>query len=134
MSDATGSSFLCGFGMMNSYPFTFLSSVLASWRSTRIRACSGHRTVERIPARQLRLQAGLDEELSARRARCVANVLSNDPDARQLRVEFSRLKSILAGNELERQVPQAREDYWRGILKVIAQQADGCDLQHTGAR
>jgi hypothetical protein len=119
---------------MNSYPFTFLSSVRASLRSTQIRVCLRHRAVERIPARQLRLQAGLDDELSVRRARCVAKVLSNDPDARQLLVEFSRLKSVLAGNELERQVPRTREDYWRGILKVIARQADGCELQRTGAR
>jgi hypothetical protein len=119
---------------MNSYPFTFLSSARSRLRSTRIRACSGHRTVERIPARQLRLQAGLDDELSVRGARRVANVLCKDPDTQRLSAELSQLKSVLAGNELERKVPQTREDYWRGILKAIAQQAGGCDLEHSSAR
>jgi hypothetical protein len=126
-------SFLCGFGMMSSYPFIFLSSLGTSLRSRRIRTCLRHRTIGHTPSRQLLLQAGLDDELSVRWARYEGKVLSNDPVARQLLVEFSWLKSILAGNELERSVPQTRQDYWRGILKVIARQADECEQQHTGS-
>ncbi len=96
--------------------------------------CLRHRTVERIPAWQLRLQASLDDELSVGRARCVSKVLSKDLDTRQLLVEFSWLKSVLVGNELERPVPQTREDYWRGILKILAQQADGLEPPGAGAR
>lgn len=130
MLGVAGTSFLCGFGMMNSYPFTFLSSARSWLRSTRIRACSGHRTVERIPAWQLRLQAGLDDELSVRGASRVANVSCKDPDTQRLRAELSQAKSVLAGNELERKVPRTREDYWRGILKAIAQKGCGCERQH----
>ena len=105
--------------MMNSYLFTFFSSVLASLRSTRLGECSRYRTIERIPARQLRLQAGFDDELSLRRVSRASKVLANDPEAQLPKNEFSVLKSVLAGNEFERRVPQTREDYWQGIREAI---------------
>lgn len=49
----------------------------------------------------------------------VAKVLANAPKARMRQHEFSILKIVLAGNELERHVPRTREDYWRGILETI---------------
>jgi hypothetical protein len=116
---------------MRSYPFTLRSSARSRLRAPRIWVFCGQRTVERVPTRRLRLQEVVDEEFSARRAKRLTRVLSNDPDAQKFEVEYSRLKSLLVDNEFHPKVPQTRARYWRGILRAISEQQCASRLQQS---
>lgn len=67
----------------------------------------------------LRLQAYLDHELSPSDAARVAEWLANDEEARTYYDELRQVKLAMAGNELERSVPESREFYWEQIRRRI---------------
>ena len=60
---------------------------------------------------ELKLQAYLDGELSAGEAKAIADLLQSDAGAQGLYHELKAAKSLLVGNELERQLPESREFY-----------------------
>ena len=68
---------------------------------------------------QLKLQAYLDGELSAREERAVADCVASDADAEKLLSELRLTKAALKGNELEVKVPEPREFYWSKIEREI---------------
>jgi len=72
---------------------------------------------------KLKLQAYLDNELSETEAREVAVWLAQDAQAQTLQAELNGIKSTLAGNELEVQLPESREFYWSKIDRAIHQGA-----------
>ena len=109
---------------MNSYLFTFLGSVLAWCRAALRRAVFGQKATTHRLDQQLGLQAGLDGELSRREAKRLAGVLARDPEAQPLLTELGLVKSALAGNEIERPVPQSRDFYWGRITQAIAREAE----------
>jgi anti-sigma factor RsiW len=76
---------------------------------------------------QLELQAYLDGELRERAARRVAEWLASDPEARALLTELKLTKTVLAGNEPERAVPESQEFYWRRIEHAIEAQTAPAD-------
>src|SRR2546427_201539 len=69
--------------------------------------------------RELKLQALLDGELSARQARKVAAWLEADPQAQLLFNELKIAKSAMAGGEPELTLPESREFYWSKIQREI---------------
>jgi len=79
--------------------------------------------------KELKLQAYLDGELSADEAKATADLLGRDAGAQALCQELRVAKSLLAGNELERKLPESREFYWSKIQRQIdraeSMQADG---------
>jgi anti-sigma factor RsiW len=87
---------------------------------------------------ELKLQAYLDGELSAREAKAVADLLGRDAGAQALYQELRIAKSLLAGNELERKLPESREFYWskiqRQINRVEPAQADGLTTEPAASR
>lgn len=68
---------------------------------------------------ELKLQAWLDGELPPAEAARLAQTAQDDPRARQLVAELTAVKTALAGNELERKVPDTREFYWSQIQRRI---------------
>lgn len=70
---------------------------------------------------ELRLQAWLDGELPSAEAREVAALVERDPAARALWQELRVTKGVLNANELERELPAAREFYWSQIERQIRQ-------------
>ncbi len=78
---------------------------------------------------ELKLQAYLDGELSAGEAKAIADLLGRDAGAQALYQELRITQSLLAGNELERKLPESREFYWskiqRQIERLESTQADG---------
>jgi hypothetical protein len=109
---------------MNFYLFTFLWLVLVWCRAAFCRALFGKRAAPHGLDQQLRIQAGLDGELSVREAQRMAEVLGGDPAAGPLLAELGIVKSALAGNEPERQVLQSRDFYWSQIAQAIAREAE----------
>src|SRR6266699_574078 len=77
---------------------------------------------------ELKLQAYLDGELPTGEAKAVADLLGRDAGAQALYQELRITQSLLAGNELERKLPESREFYWskiqRQIERVESTQAD----------
>lgn len=73
---------------------------------------------------KLKLQAHLDGELSAREARDVSELLSNDGDAQSLFAEIQFTKTALRGNEMEMKLPESREFYWSKIQREIGRQTN----------
>lgn len=71
------------------------------------------------PEIQLKLQGYLDGELPDREARNVAEWLDRDPEARALFTELQHTRSLLAGGEPERALPEAREFYWSKVEREI---------------
>lgn len=110
--------------MMNSYLFTFVWLVLVWCRAAVRRALFGGKAATHRLDQLLRFQARLDGELSGRETQRMADVLARDPEAQPLLTELGLIKSALAGNELERPVPQSRDFYWGRITQAIAQQAE----------
>ena len=78
---------------------------------------------------ELKLQAYLDGELSEAEAKGIADLLGCDAGAQTLYQELRITQSLLAGNELERKLPESREFYWskiqRQIERLESTQADG---------
>lgn len=70
----------------------------------------------------IKVQAYLDDELSPRDAKQVANVLEGHPEAKRLFAELQSTKAALAGNELEARLPETREFYWSKIEQEIRRQ------------
>jgi len=68
---------------------------------------------------QLKVQAYLDGELSAGEARAVEELLRSDAAAQELHQELRIARSFLAGNELERKLPESPEFYWSNIRRQI---------------
>jgi len=68
---------------------------------------------------QLKVQAYLDGELSAGEARAVEELMRSDADAQALHQELRIARSFLAGNELERKLPESPEFYWSKIRRQI---------------
>jgi anti-sigma factor RsiW len=68
---------------------------------------------------ELRLQAFLDGEQSAGDATGIRELLTRDPEARSLIEELKATRTLLIGNELDRQVPESREFYWSKIRRQI---------------
>src|SRR5437667_9183999 len=68
---------------------------------------------------ELKLQAYLDGELSARQARKVAAQLENDAAAQQLLAELKMTKTLLGGSEQERKLLESPEFYWSKIQREI---------------
>jgi len=69
---------------------------------------------------EIRLQAWLDGELPAGEAQAAAAWVQRDPEAGTLARELRAAKTALAGNELERALPESREFYWSKIERDIA--------------
>jgi anti-sigma factor RsiW len=74
---------------------------------------------------KFKLQAYLDNELSGAEARKVAAWLDRDAEGRALSAELSEIKTLLAGNELPKTLPESREFYWSRIERAIRQQEAG---------
>lgn len=72
---------------------------------------------------ELKLQAWLDGELSAPKARRVDPQIVGDEEASPLITELQAIKSALAGNETARTVPETRAFYWSKIERQIQRQA-----------
>jgi anti-sigma factor RsiW len=68
---------------------------------------------------QLKLQAWVDGELAGDEARRVESMVAADPDAASLVSELRMTRSVLAGNEPQREVPASREFYWSRIRHEI---------------
>src|SRR5579862_2012790 len=116
-------SFPCKFSAMNSYFFRFLWSGLVRCRGILRRSLFGERASTHRLHHQLRLQAALDGELSSRKAQRLADVLARDSEMRSLLKELARVKSALAGNEIQRALPQSRDFYWGQIKQAIGHNA-----------
>lgn len=69
---------------------------------------------------ELKIQACLDNELSAAEARKVMELVRQDPEAADLFETLSTTRQIICGNEPERPVPASREFYWSQIERQIA--------------
>jgi anti-sigma-K factor RskA len=74
---------------------------------------------------ELELQAWLDGELSAPKARRTDPKIVGDEEASRLITELQAIKSALAGNETARTVPETRANYWSKIERQIQRQAPG---------
>lgn len=72
---------------------------------------------------QIKLQAYLDNELSASESREMAAWLDRDAQAAALHAELKEVTLLLKGNELEVKVPETREFYWSQIQRAIDQSA-----------
>lgn len=68
---------------------------------------------------QLKLQAFMDGELSSPEGREVAEWLAQTTDAQALAAELNLTRTFLAGQELERRVPETREFYWSQIERRL---------------
>ena len=68
---------------------------------------------------QLKLQAFMDGELSSREGGEVAEWLAQTPEAQALAAELRLTRDFLAGQELERSVPETREFYWSQIERRL---------------
>jgi anti-sigma factor RsiW len=82
----------------------------------------------------LKLQAYVDGELPSGDVRQAAELLEKDPEAKLLFEELKASKSLLAGNELELQVPESREFYWSKIAREIARQESRPARESAGVR
>lgn len=71
---------------------------------------------------ELKLQAYLDGELSARDAEVVEALLAQDREGRALLAELRNTKSALAVGEEPIKVPESREFYWSKIAREIERQ------------
>jgi anti-sigma factor RsiW len=67
----------------------------------------------------LKLQAYLDEELTAEEARQVSAWLASDAEAQAVCRHLRDTKALLAGNELPVKVPETQEFYWSKIQREI---------------
>jgi anti-sigma factor RsiW len=71
------------------------------------------------PELELKLQAYLDGELSAREARNVEAVIANDAGAQALLRELKMTNAVVRDNEPQLAVPESREFYWSKIERAI---------------
>jgi anti-sigma factor RsiW len=71
---------------------------------------------------ELKLQAYLDNELSAEETQQITTLLERDDKARAIVEELRNTRSLLADNELDRALPESREFFWTKIEREIARQ------------
>ncbi len=69
------------------------------------------------------MQAYLDGELSVSEAVEVKGRLARDPATEALLGELRSTKSVLAGNEAERKLPESREFFWSKIEREIERES-----------
>jgi len=70
---------------------------------------------------ELKLQAYLDGELPAGEAKAITDLLERDASAQRTYQELRSTRSLLAGNEVERKLPESPEFYWSKIRRQIEQ-------------
>lgn len=70
---------------------------------------------------ELKIQAWLDNELSAKEAAEVATLVATNTEAQALAAELKSLKISVHGNELALTVPESREFHWSKIERAILQ-------------
>ncbi len=70
---------------------------------------------------ELKIQAWLDNELSANEAAEVAALVATNTEAQALAAELKSLKAFVHANEPALTVPESREFYWSKIERAIAQ-------------
>ena len=68
---------------------------------------------------ELKLQAWMDNQLSASEADEIARLVETDAHARALLTELKNTRSALAGFEDSVKVPESREFYWSKISRAI---------------
>jgi anti-sigma factor RsiW len=73
----------------------------------------------RTNEQNLRLQAWVDDELSARERRSVESWLAQDAGAHASATELRAVARCLAANETPRPVPESRDFYWSKIARAI---------------
>jgi anti-sigma factor RsiW len=71
---------------------------------------------------ELKLQAYLDGELSAREAAEVKEWVAKDPDGQALLAELQNTKAAMAGSESELHLPESREFFWSKVQREIERQ------------
>ena len=72
---------------------------------------------------ELKLQAYLDGELSAREAAEVEGRLAQDQEGKALLAELRNTKTAMSAGELEVKLPETREFYWSKIEREIERQS-----------
>ena len=75
------------------------------------------------PETELKLQAWVDGELAAAEAARLAGQVANDAALEALVRQLRAVKTALAGNELDRAVPETREFYWGKIQRALERAA-----------
>ena len=83
---------------------------------------------------ELKLQAYLDGELSPAESQCMAEQLAHEPTSQALYQEIRSIKTVLAGNEMELELPEPRPFYWSKIASAIEQPAAERLATPTAAR
>ncbi|HKQ37708.1 MAG TPA: hypothetical protein VJ063_06490 [Verrucomicrobiae bacterium] len=73
------------------------------------------------PELELKLQAYVDGELSAREARGVEAAMARDADAQALLGELKTTAALLRENKPQLALPETREFYWSKIERAIEQ-------------
>jgi anti-sigma factor RsiW len=68
---------------------------------------------------QLKVQSYLDNELAPAEARKVSNLISSDPEARDLYTHLKTTKEILVQNEPMAKLDDSRDFYWSKIQRGI---------------
>ncbi len=84
----------------------------------------------RTTEQNLRLQAWVDDELSARERRQVQSWLAQDAGAHASATELRAVARCLAANETPRRVPESRDFYWSKIARAIESET----AAHAAAR
>lgn len=83
---------------------------------------------------ELELQAWLDGELSATKARQVEPKIVGDENASRLVAELKSVKTDLHGNETARKVPESREFYFSKIQREIQRQSPPTQIVQAAPR
>jgi len=71
---------------------------------------------------QLKIQAFLDDEMSARDAAEMEGLIANDAEARALLAELRNTNAALAAGEVECRLPETREFFWSKIEREISRE------------
>lgn len=82
---------------------------------------------------QLKLQAYLDGELPPGEARSVADLIANNPEARELLTELTNTRTAMAAHEVDRKVPVAHDFYWSGIRRAIERPEQAAQPRSEGS-
>lgn len=83
---------------------------------------------------EVMLQALLDGELSEAQTATARAVIDRDAEARALYEELRSIKVLLAGNEIEWKLSEAREFYWSGIQREIEREERSADSEPRPTR
>ena len=80
---------------------------------------------------QLKVQAYLDNELSAAEARKVAGLISADREAQELFALLRSTRELLAANEPEIKLEESRDFYWSKIRRQIEREGRVEPVSHA---